>query len=59
MGDPPTRRCGDVENGFYREAVIQNSPGLLALGKRLMNRALKGHQKLGQPIESTREVLVH
>ena len=29
-----------------------------ALGKCLMNRALKGHQKLGQPIESTREALV-
>jgi hypothetical protein len=50
---------GDVENGFYREAVLQNSPGLLALGKRLMHRALKGHQKLGRPIESTREALVH
>jgi len=24
-----------------------------------MNRALKGHQKLGRPIESTREALVH
>jgi hypothetical protein len=58
-GEWANRRCGDVQNGFYREAVIQNSPGLLALGRRLMNRSLKGHQKLGQPIESTREALVH
>jgi hypothetical protein len=44
---------------FVHAFVVDQSRRLVAppSGKRLMNRALKGHQKLSRPIDSTREAL--